>query len=62
VNPPEHTIIIEADISRSVAKNAHQKINSLTTIDGHDRQYFFELRSTVVSRQIFIRLQSLIAR
>jgi hypothetical protein len=26
VNPPEHTIIIEADISSSVAKNAHQKI------------------------------------
>jgi hypothetical protein len=26
VNPPEHTIIIEADISSSVAKNAHRKI------------------------------------
>jgi hypothetical protein len=26
VNPPEHTIIIEADISSSVAKKAHQKI------------------------------------
>ncbi len=37
-------------------------INSLTAIDGHDRQYFNELRSTVVSRQIFIRSQSLIAR
>ncbi len=37
-------------------------INSLTAIDGHDRQYFFELRSTVVSRRIFIRSQSLIAR
>jgi hypothetical protein len=36
--------------------------NSLTAIDGHDRQYFNELRSTVVSRQIFIRSQSLIAR
>ncbi len=36
--------------------------NSLTAIDGHDRQYFNELRSTVVSRQIFIRLHSLIAR
>ncbi len=35
--------------------------NSLTAIDGHDRQYFNKLRSTVVSRQIFIRLQSLIA-
>ncbi len=37
-------------------------LNSLTAIDGHDRQYFNELRSTVVSRQIFIRSQSLIAR
>ena len=36
--------------------------NSLTAIDGHDRQYFNELRSTVVSRRIFIRSQSLIAR
>jgi hypothetical protein len=26
VNPPEHTIIIEADISSSIAKKAHQKI------------------------------------
>jgi hypothetical protein len=26
VNPPEHTIIIEADISSSVAKTAHKKI------------------------------------
>ncbi len=26
MNPLEHTIIIEADISSSVAKNAHQKI------------------------------------
>jgi hypothetical protein len=26
-NPPEHTIIIEADITSSIAKNAHQKIN-----------------------------------
>jgi hypothetical protein len=37
-------------------------LNSLTAIDGHDRQYFNKLRSTVVSRQIFIRSQSLIAR
>ncbi len=37
------------------------KFNSLTAIDGHDCQYFNELRSTVVSRQIFIRLLSLIA-
>jgi hypothetical protein len=26
-NPPEHTIIIEIDITSSVAKNAHQKID-----------------------------------
>ena len=25
-DPPEHTIIIEADITSSIAKNAHQKI------------------------------------
>ena len=37
-------------------------LNSLTAIGGHDRQYFNELRSTVVSRQIFIHSQSLIAR
>jgi hypothetical protein len=36
-------------------------LNSLTAIDGHDRQYFNELRSTVVSRRIFIHSQSLIA-
>jgi hypothetical protein len=36
--------------------------NSLAAIDGHDHQYFNELRSTVVSRRIFIRSQSLIAR
>ncbi len=37
-------------------------LNSLTAIDGQDRQYFNELRSTVGSRRIFIRSQSLIAR
>ncbi len=37
-------------------------INSLTAIGGHDRQYFNELRSTVVSRRIFIRSQSMMAR
>ena len=36
-------------------------VNSLTAIDGHVRQYFNELRSTVVSCRIFIRSQSLIA-
>jgi hypothetical protein len=39
MNPPEHTIIIEVDISSLVAKNAHQKIkehlrNSLITTCG----------------------------
>ena len=37
-------------------------INSLTAIDAHERQLFNELRGTVVSCQIFIRSQSLIAR
>ncbi len=37
-------------------------LNSLTAIGGHDRQYFNELRSTIVSRRIFIRSQSLMAR
>ncbi len=37
-------------------------INSLTAIGGHDRQYFNKLRARVVSPQIFVRLQSLIAR
>ncbi len=44
-------------------KKMHAKeVNSLTAIDGHDRQYFNELRARVVSPQIFVRLQSLIAR
>ncbi len=47
------------DVRRDVAI---ELFNSLTAIDGHDSQYFNELRSTVVSRQIFIRSQSLIAR
>ncbi len=37
-------------------------LNSLTAIGGHDRQYFNELRARVVSPQIFVRSQSLIAR
>ncbi len=36
--------------------------NSLTAIGGPDRQLFFELRARVVSPQIFVRSQSLIAR
>ncbi len=40
----------------------YKRFSSLTAIDGHDRQYFNELRSTVVSRRIFIRSRRLIAR
>ena len=36
--------------------------NSLTAMDGHDRQLNNGLRGTVVSRRVFIRSQSLIAR
>jgi hypothetical protein len=36
--------------------------SSLTAIGDHERQRFNELRGTVVSRRIFIRSQSLIAR
>jgi hypothetical protein len=45
-----------------IPAKATKHLNSLTAIDGHDRQYFNELRSTVVSCRIFIRSQSLIAR
>jgi hypothetical protein len=38
------------------------KLNSLTAMGAHERPTFNELRSTVVSRGIFIHLQSLIAR
>ena len=36
--------------------------NSLPAMDAHERPLFIELRGTLVSRQIFIRSQSLIAR
>jgi hypothetical protein len=49
-------------VTNIIAVIATNIVNSLTAIDGHDRQYFNELRSTVVSYRIFIRLQSLIAR
>ena len=44
--------------------NSHtlQRLNSLPAIDAHERQRFNELCGTVVSRQIFIHSQSLIAR
>jgi hypothetical protein len=37
-------------------------LNSLPAIVAHERQRFNELHGTVVSRRIFIRSQSLIAR
>ena len=43
-------------------KSVRYFINSLTAIDAHERQRFNELRGTVVSRRVFIRSQSLIAR
>ncbi len=56
--PPPRAVGTLAAIEMSSFSNS---VNSLTAIDGHDRQYFNELCSTVVSRQIFIRSQSLIA-
>jgi len=46
-------------LRRSTMRRA---FNSLTAIDAHERQRFNELRGTVISRRIFIRSQSLIAR
>jgi hypothetical protein len=37
-------------------------LNSLTAMDAHERPLFIELCGTVVSRPVFIRSQSLIAR
>ncbi len=37
-------------------------VNSLTASDGHDSQYFYELRARVVSPWIFVRYQRLMAR
>jgi hypothetical protein len=37
-------------------------VNSLTAIDGHDRQYFNKLRACVVSPWIFVCYQRLMAR
>jgi hypothetical protein len=36
--------------------------NRLTAIDGHDRQYFYELRALLVSLRFFVRYQRLMAR
>jgi hypothetical protein len=37
-------------------------LNSLTAIDGHDRQYFYKLRAHIVSPWIFVRYERLMAR
>ncbi len=42
-------------------KNPREDINSLSAMDGRDRSLLNKLRSTVVSCQILIRSQSLIA-
>ena len=44
------------------ANLAEIMLNSLTGMDAHERPLFIELRGTVVSCQIFIHSQSLIAR
>jgi hypothetical protein len=51
----------DCEMAAKEYEGAKKTVNSLTAIDGHNRQYFNELRSTVVSCRIFIRLQSLIA-
>ncbi len=47
---------------RQKAVTSEKGFNSLPAIDAHERQCFNELRGTVVSRRVFIRSQSLIAR
>ena len=37
-------------------------VNSLIPMDGHDRPLFNELRARMVSQQIFVRYQHLMAR
>ena len=43
-------------------QDAGTHFNSLPAMDAHERPLFIELRGTVVSRRVFIRSQSLIAR
>jgi hypothetical protein len=53
------------DISKKILADSWGQcalINSLTAIGAHERQRFNELRGNVVSRRVFIRSQSLIAR
>ncbi len=55
---PGHYSILKVDrewINRVV-------LNSLTAISAHERPLFNELRGSVVSRRVFFRSQSLIAR
>jgi hypothetical protein len=53
---------MKEEIKKMNVAQLKEALNSLTAIDGHDRQFYNELRSTVVSRRIFIRSHSLIAR
>ena len=46
----------------AVRRNTSSYVNSLTPMDGRDRPLNNGLRGTVVSRRVFIRSQSLIAR
>ncbi len=56
----------KATFAKETAKNkkeaaATKMFNSLSAMDGHDRPLKYQLRSTVVSRRMFIRSWSLIA-
>jgi hypothetical protein len=55
------TLLAKLAFEKLCAK-ADCSVNSLTAIDGHDRQYFNELRARVVSPRIFVRSQSMISR
>ena len=54
--------IENAKTGKVTAVVAVMRLNSLTAIDAHEHQHFNKLHGTVVSCQIFICSQSLIAR
>ena len=57
--------VLEALIRGDVQKTAisqYSDVNSLTAMGGRDRPPFNELRARVVSPQIFVRCQRLMAR
>ena len=58
---PQYKSLVQSSVSLYVS-SFKQLINSLTAIGAHERQRFNELCGTVVSRRVFIRSQSLIAR